>query len=232
MKVGEYKSPNRALDYNLNRFKDNLKFIHFDEMKALEKLISISKLKNQAIILDLGAGTGRAIKFLLRANPKKIYAFDQSPAMLKLLEENYPNEIKKGLVKTIVGSSNKITLPKNTIDIVVSLHVFKHIKDINPTLKEVNRILNQDGFIIFDILNLNSIIRFNLGTCYALDKVYVYKTLEKNGFLVKSILPLHIFGETVYNFGGVKIIDLIDKFISRTGFPISTKFFILAQKYV
>ena len=229
MKVGEYKSLEKALDYNLKRFKGNLKFVHQAEMEIIEAWLA--SFGQKSIIFDLGAGTGRAIKSLLKAKPKIIYAFDESPAMLKLLKENYPNEIKKGLVKIMVGSSDKISLPGSSVDIVISLHVFKHIKDINQTLKETHRILKTGGVIIFDVLNINSIVRFNLGTCYALDKSSVIKSLEKNGFNIVKIVPLHAFGETVYNFPGSSIINLMDKFLTGTGLPIGTKFFILTKKH-
>ena len=226
---GEYKSPEKAKDYNTNRFSGNLKFAHIDEMEIVEPWIK--PLEKKSIIMDLGAGTGRAIKLLLKFNPKLIYAFDQSPAMLKQLESNYPKEVKQGKVKVVVGSSNKISLSSNSVDVVVSLHVFKHIENIDKTLKEVHRILRSGGFILFDVLNINSIVRFNLGTCYALDKSSIINILGKNEFKAIKITPLHAFGETVYNFPGAETVNLIDKVLIKIGLP-GTKFFVLAQKYV
>lgn len=228
---GEYKSPKKAQDYNINRFKGGLALVDEDEMELIHGWLTNKSLPNETI-LDLGAGTGRALKALLKARPKTIYALDQSRAMLKLLEENYPEEVKKGQVKILVGSTNKIALDKNCIDTVVSLHVFKHIRDINPTLKEANRILKSKGFIIFDILNANSVIKFNLGTCYALAKSSLLEALNKNGFNCLEIVALHVFGETVYNFPGAPFIDLIDRFLIKTGLTIGTKLFVLAQKNV
>lgn len=226
---GEYKSPKRAQDYNLNRFKRGLALVDKDEMEILENWLP-KKTSTNKTIFDLGTGTGRAIKVLLKSRPKTIYAFDQSRAMLKLLEENYPFQVKNGQIKIVVGSSDKIALDKSSIDIVVSLHVFKHLKDINPTLKEVNRILKNKGFIIFDVLNINSLIKFNLGTCYALDKSKLIETLEKNKFNIIMIIPLHVFGETVYNFPGARIINLVDKLVTKFGPTIGTKLFVMAQK--
>ncbi len=228
---GEYKSPKRAQDYSLNRFKGGLAIVNKDEMEIIENWLS-NKISTNKTIFDLGAGTGRAIRVFLKSRPKTIYAFDQSPAMLKLLKENYPTQIKKGQIKVIVGLANKIALDKNCIDIVVSLHVFKHLKDINPALKEVNRILKNKGFIIFDVLNINSLIKFNLGTCYALTKPSIIKILSKNGFNCLEIVPLHVLGETVYNFPGAHFINFFDKFLTKIRLPIGTKFFVLAQKNV
>ena len=229
---GEYKSPEKARDYNANRFKGGLQLVDSDEMRILERWLTAKLPRGQAVVLDLGAGTGRTIKQILKIFPKTIYALDQSPAMLKLLEENYPDKIKEGTIKTIVGSSEKTALPKESINVVVSLHLFKHLKEIKPTLIEINRILKSKGLLMFDVLNINSIIRLNLGTCYALDKSSLVKNLAKNGFTCLEIISLHAFGETVHNVPGAPLIHIIDQSLTRVGIPLGTKFFVLAQKNV
>lgn len=230
MKIGEYNSPKRAQDYNLNRFRGGLKLIHSDEMEIIKKWLRVTVSKKSPVILDLGAGTGRAISSLINVHPKTIYALDQSKAMLKLLKENYPSEVKKELVKTIVGSSRKISLPEESVDLVLSLHLFKHLRNVIPTIVQVRRVLKKSAFFVFDVLNINSIIRFNLGTCFAKDRSSIIKILKDNGFIVKEIIPLHAFGETVYNLPVSPFIKFIDKLISDKKLSVGTKFFILAQK--
>ena len=57
--------------------------------------------------------------------------------------------------------------------------------------------------------------------------------LEKNGFNVKEVIYLNIFGETVYNIFNnqfAKTIHQIDQLATKMNLGIGTKIFIVAEK--
>lgn len=230
MQKGDYRSLKQADKYYRLRFR-NLSQVKKDEMLLLERWLKATGFDN-SVSLDLGTGTGRIVKMLLKHNPKKVYALDRSEAMLEYLNQLYKKGVNAKKVQTIKATSDKIPIKSSTIDVVTAFHLFKHLPKIEPTLKEANRILKTNGYLIFDVLNANSVIRFNLGTCYALAKSSLLKALNKNGFNCLEVIALHVFGETVYNFPGAAFINLIDKLLIKIGLPLGTKLFVLAQKDV
>ncbi len=229
MKKSDYQSFKQADQYYRLRFS-NLSQVNQDEMLLLEKWLK--DVGTKKIHLDLGTGTGRIVTILLKHHPKKIYALDQSEAMLKYLNHLYKKEVEAKKIRTVKATSSKIPVNSSTIDIITAFHLFKHLPDIEPTLKEADRILKKGGYLIFDALNTNSLIRFNLGTCFALSDIELFDKLSKNGFIIHNVAYLHNFGETVYNLLGLaaKIIQPADLFMSEH-FKIGTKIFVLAKKY-
>lgn len=232
MKKGDYKSIAQAKKYHQGRFNNGLEIVNLDEMSIFDKWLAKIPVK-QKVILDIGTGTGRAINSLLNYNTKKIYALDQSQAMLHLLSKIYTEEIKKGRVESINASSQRIPLSSNSVDLITAFHLLKHLPNIEPTLREINKVLKPGGYFIFDILNINSLIKFNLGTCYAMTETQIKYTLVQRGFTIKAVVYMHSLGETVYGIFG-KMLGTVpytfDKLFSMLGLKLGTKIFILAQK--
>lgn len=231
MKKTDYKTLKQARQYYYLRFARGLKIVDQDEVNLLHSWLS-QRVKTRLTCLDLGTGTGRIVQLLLSLNPKKIYALDSSISMLNYFQQIFDKQIKTNQIKTIKSFSNQIPLEDGSVDLVTSIHLFKHLKNIEPTLKEARRILKKNGLIIFDVLNASSLVKYHLGSCFALSELPLRSTLAKNGFRIKRIAYLHIFGETIYNLGMFpsKIIHLIDKGLANQGLKLATKIFILAQK--
>ncbi|MDO8503212.1 MAG: class I SAM-dependent methyltransferase [bacterium] len=230
MKAEDYKTTNQARDYQYRRFGNGLLLVSQDEISLLDSWLSLISASQSNSYLDLGAGTGRITGELLRRKPRMVYALDTSAAMLTLLQKNHSREIKKQKLKILSASSNEIPLESASIDLITAFHLFKHLPDINPTLKEAYRVLKPGGYLIFDVLNKNSLVRLHLGTCYALSQTSIKNKLGKNSFKIIEMSPLNIFGETAYNFPIPILVYNIDKLFSRLTPKFATKFFVLAQK--
>lgn len=231
MKSTDYKTLKQAKEYHLKRFDEGLKLISDDELNLVGQWVFQISSNRPLIYIDIGTGTGRILKELLRHSPKKIFAVDQSESMLNQLKLNYQKAIKDEIVKVVFSNSDKIPLSSRTVDISTSLHLFKHLPNVEPTLREINRVLKMGGYLIFDVLNRDSVVRFNLGSCFALSKTEIISKLQKMGFKVLQIVSLHTFGETIYNLPGSNLVHLIDKFTTKMPLSFGTKFFILAKKY-
>lgn len=234
MKKRDYSTLKQASEYYKKRFAKGKELVSRDETSLLGKWIKEKTKRNQPLIfLDIGTGTGRAVNELLKHHPKTIYASDNSPAMLDYFKKLFSKELDKGLIKLIKAPSDKINLPDGSIDIATSFHLFKHLPNIQPTLNEINRILKPEGYFIFDVLNKNSLVKFNLGTCYALTEKEITQKIKGSGFRIKNLEFLHPLGETVYGcFGGklAFIVKYIDRIISTILPKLGTKMFVLVKK--
>ena len=106
-----------------------------DYPKKIEKFL-LPHLKNK-IVLDLGCGTGKYAK-IFGPQSKKYFALDISKEQLKFAKRN-TREITK--IKFINSEGEKIPLPDNKIDVVISSWVisvvegFKKRKQILDEIK-------------------------------------------------------------------------------------------------
>ena len=60
---------------------------------VLEKIVSTCDVTNKEI-LEIGAGTGNLTTYILKKNPKKIYAVEKDDELAMLLKEKFENEIE------------------------------------------------------------------------------------------------------------------------------------------
>jgi len=126
-----------ANTYDENRFNNTYgQFIDSQERTILDRLLTD---KNK-IVLDLACGTGRLLNYAS-------FGVDASPAMAAIAKQKFPE-------KTIlVSHADKIILENNSIDTIISFHFFMHLDEqkIDNILQECNRVLKENGRIIFDI---------------------------------------------------------------------------------
>jgi len=226
MKKGDYQTHKQAENYHRFRFEGGLSLVDKYEGEVISAWIKGLKLPKDPIFLDVGAGTGRIIRELIKFNPKKIYAVDVASAMLDQLSKNYKKEVESGLILPIVSSSEGIHIGKNIVDLATSLHLFKHLSNPRPTIVSISENLKPKGYFIFDLLNRNSIVRFNLQTCYAYLFPNIEIMLKEEGFKVKEVAYLNNFGETIYRVIGKSIgsmLYLLDKLISKSNIKSGVK---------
>lgn len=227
MRPGDYQTENQAQSYLNKRFSGGLRKVHLDEIAIINKWLNEIIQKENLKFLDIATGTGRAIPTLLNFKPRAIFALDQSEAMLNQLAKTYPKPVKSGLIKIISGNASKISLAPRSIDLAISLHLFKHIESPLPIFKSANQVLKPGGFFIFDALNIQSIVKFNLDSCFAYSETQLRSLLKKAGFKVIQVKYLHVFGETIYNFLNISPLDkMANNFFPKK----STKMLFLVQK--
>ena len=98
-------------------------------------------------ILDLGCGTGISTKVWENA-AEEIIGVEPSKEMIKIAKRKSNNS----QVKYLVGYSNDIPLPSNSIDIVSCSQSF-HWMEPKSSLKEINRVLKDNGILmIYDVI--------------------------------------------------------------------------------
>lgn len=127
----------------------------YDELyreEQLEKARSIiymlkeKHIKIGGVILDVGAGTGVSSELFVNAGCRCIL-LEPSKKMLALCTLN--NTIR------LAGSAEKIPLPNNSCDGVVSITALHHT-DIAKALKEIERVCKKKGWIAVSLLKKNA----------------------------------------------------------------------------
>lgn len=112
---------------------------------------------NQSEVLEIASGTGRITLPLLKTG-KKIYAIDYSDEMLTILNDKIDAnfmDLKKNI--TIKNADMRyLNLDKKFDMIIITSNSLNHIEtneDIEKTFKSISNHLNDNGILVFDVLN-------------------------------------------------------------------------------
>lgn len=135
-----------------HRFGDAQKWAHvFDDPKrdAWQKpheVIQALALKPDALIADLGAGTGYFAVRLANMVPKgRVYAVDVEPDMVKYLAERAKREKRENMV-AVAGVPDDPRLPEK-VDLILLVDVFHHIEERERYFRKVGAALKPGGRI-------------------------------------------------------------------------------------
>jgi arsenite methyltransferase len=167
---------------------------------------ALAQLKPGEVVLDLGSGGG--IDVLLsakRVSPGgKAYGLDMTDEMLALARQNQEKAGVKN-VEFLKGEIEKIPLPDNTVDVVISNCVINLSADKDKVLAEAFRVLRPGGrFAVSDVVVRGEVpaeIRKNIELwvgCVAgalKDSEYVSK-LQAAGFEEVTIEPTRVYQVT------------------------------------
>ena len=135
--------------------------VHYDQHAVLQKQIADELLSRLDLInipveriLDLGCGTGNAIKPLCKAFPKaKLCVVDVSKSMLKLAKKNKPWFRKCDFIQC---QAEALKLQDNTFDCVISNLLLQNCNDPDLIFSEVQRVTRENGLFSFSTLGPDS----------------------------------------------------------------------------
>lgn len=142
--------------------------------KAYEKSIpQLLKNGTKYNILDYGCGV-RPYEYLFEGRINKYVGVDVG------------NNSKADI---IIEPGEKLPVNKNEFDIVLSSQVLEHVEDVEQYLKECNRVLKTDGFLLLSTHGTwqyhASPYDYNRWTCMGLKFL-----IEKYGFIVEESIPV------------------------------------------
>lgn len=197
------------VDYALQRFTTPAgKIIDEVEKKSVLDLLLNSGMDcgKKLRILDVATGPGR-LAFYLEKHLKKaeITGADINENMLKRARKIADDN--KSKVKFVNGDIYNLPFKDGQFDVITGLRFSMHLPQIEKVIKEFSRVLKDGGILIFDIFNINSILRLrclyndeirkSLGF-YSKQEIVVKANNNSLSFLSeKSILLL---GETILRF--------------------------------
>jgi ubiquinone/menaquinone biosynthesis C-methylase UbiE len=102
------------------------------------------------IVLDAGAGSGRATFECLRQGAAKVYAIDPSPGLLHLLEQKLSGQPARQQVVPLRGRFDALPLKDNRVDTALSASAFtaEPAQGGAPGLAELRRVTRPGGKIV------------------------------------------------------------------------------------
>jgi len=121
---------------------------------ALEKV----KVKESAVILDIGCGGGKTIQLLSKRNTsRKIVGIDYSEQAVKDSIRANKQDVEKGKVNILQASVTDMPFSNNTFDIITAFQTHYFWPDLEKGVKEAFRVLNKDGhfLIIAELYKIN-----------------------------------------------------------------------------
>lgn len=205
---------------------------YYDFINKIEINAVINYLPD-SIALEIGCGTGIILEET-RKYAKSIYGVDLSVGMLK--------DAKKKDLKVI--NANAVNLPFNNLefDLVYSFKVLPHIPEIKKVVKEIHRILKDDGVAILEFYNPYSLKCMTNWLLRAENKVFTrfdnLKNIQKliNGyFYVTEIIGARIITPVavIHKLPLINsVIQILERRLSRTYLNrFSGYFIVVLRKY-
>ncbi len=143
MGILENKARARLFYKYLSKVYDQINpFIWNEEMRA--EALSLLEFPDDAMVLDVGCGTGFATEGLLE-HVDEVYALDQSEHQL---EKAYEKFGKRGPVHFHVGDAERLPFATNTFDVVWSSGSIEYWPDPVRTLREFRRVSKPGGQVL------------------------------------------------------------------------------------
>ncbi|GFP43539.1 hypothetical protein HKBW3C_02669 [Candidatus Hakubella thermalkaliphila] len=186
------------------------------------KIMSFEKKKKKGRILDVGCGDG---KFLLHFKERGWEAFgvDVSETSYRLARQRLGRNVFNCELKDC-------HFPDSYFDVVTLNHVLEHMLDPNEQLREVHRILKDDGILLLSLPNINSLqFKISRERWFGLDlprHLYHYSPqpignmLRKNGFNnFKIVYPLLDFPLDLFYSLNVKWLNEKSKLLKIISLP-------------
>lgn len=143
MKQNIYDNENFAKQYDELRFKNQgANANDLIEIPNFRKIVPAVKNKS---ILDLGCGYGENDKYFKELGAKEILGIDISKHMIEIA--NKENKID-GIEYRVLPMEDITNIDKK-FDVIISSLAFHYIKDFNKLTKDINALLNNEGYLVF-----------------------------------------------------------------------------------
>jgi ubiquinone/menaquinone biosynthesis C-methylase UbiE len=141
-KADQYDNDN----YNYLDYWTGRDYEHDAEEMAVKRLLRGKKFNKAA---DIGGGYGR-LCVLLKKYATKVTLAEPSKTQLQIAKEflrDHP-EVDQKLMQ-----ADDLSFKDGELDLVTMIRVMHHLPDPMPELKEIHRVLHQDGYFILELAN-------------------------------------------------------------------------------
>jgi len=143
-------APAQTADHHQHRFSDAEKWAKIfddparDEWQKPDEVIRALKLAPEALVADIGAGTGYFAVRLARAVPKgQVYGVDAEPDMVRYLTQRAQREGLANLTAVAAKPADP-GLPA-AVDLVILVDTYHHVPDRERYFRELKKALKPGG---------------------------------------------------------------------------------------
>lgn len=154
-------------DIGNNGERLDLKSYEYWTYEHIHRYYIASLYVKEKTVIDIASGEGYGT-YLLSKYSKKAIGFDINKKTVDYANMKY----KRDNLSYKIGSITKIPIADKSVDIVVSFETIEHINEHDNALKEIRRILKENGILI-----MSSPEKIN----------YNYELKEKNKFHIKEL---------------------------------------------
>lgn len=109
-----------------------------------QKIISKTGLRSGQELLDIGCGTGLFLR-LAGSTGAALTGIDVSPEMLEVARERNAD------ARLLQQDLDNLSFPENNFDLVTGFNSLQYAQDIVKTLKDIRRLLKEDGLLVIGI---------------------------------------------------------------------------------
>jgi len=159
-----------------------------DERQKPHEVISALALKPDAVVADIGSGTGYFAVRLANMLPKgRVYGVDVEPDMVKYLAERAKRE-KLGNLTALAGAPGDSRLPEK-VDLILMVDVYHHVGNRTAYFRKLRESLKPGGRIAIIDFTMDSKVGPPRAARIAPDRVIAemkgagYAVAAQHGFL-------------------------------------------------
>jgi len=139
-----------------------------------KKTIGLLKPFHPKLILDIATGTGDLAIEALSLKPEHITGVDISEEMLKVAEQKLEKKKLNDVISLQQAASENLPFADSSFDAVIVAFGVRNFKDLEKGLKEIFRVLKQDG--------VAAILEFSMPSAFPMKQLY--------RFYFRRVLPL------------------------------------------
>lgn len=114
----------------------------------MTRYLSAQKLVSGKVVLDIASGSGYGTKIIAK-DAKKVFGVDVDKTSVQYASENY----RAKNIEYRVGDGESIPLDDKSVDVVVTFETIEHIKDYKKFIKEMKRVLKDNGIAVVSTPN-------------------------------------------------------------------------------
>ena len=119
--------------------------LHIGAERTYRKLIGTTQFKQSDVLVDIGGGTGRIAQFFV-GQVKEVIVIDPSEKMVEQCK-------KHDGITCVVGGTEQLPFTDKSIDKIILVDAFHHLPDQAGAIREMKRVLAENGQIIIEEFN-------------------------------------------------------------------------------
>ncbi len=188
--------------YEYSYTSDNSPVSRLHFKKIAKRIVNYFKLTHNSFVLEAGSNDGTFLKEIRNFSNSKVLGVDPS--------RNISNIANKKKLNTFIGYFNfeNSKLIKNKYgkaDIIYGANVFNHVDDNLDFLNGVNYLLKDDGVLILEVPDLNSLIsKVGFDTIYHEHRHY-YSEKSLNKILKQKKIYIFKIEKISYMAGSIRV---------------------------